>query len=401
MNKKKITGLLLASSGISSIGEWIYFIALNLIVLNRGATPAAVGVLYILRPIATVLTTSIMSHFLDDLKKRKWLIILDITRACMIGSLVIINELWWIYLIVFLIQGAVSIHSPLLITYTVSLIPAEKRKKYNALSSLVHSGGFLLGPAIAGLLLMVGTPKLAIVVNSIALFLSAYFIFLLPNCETVLREKKPNTGITFNETWFEVKSFSLKYGNETLIYSSFLLLMSFAAGLDSIEASFAKGMLALTDGEYGLLVSIAGLGILCGSGIVTIFSEKLSVAHLLQSGSFFFVLGYFIYAISTHFISAAVGFFLLSFALAFANTGFYTFRQNYLPISKMGLLISFYDLVEALLSIFIVGVVSLLAIYVHLRKVSLIVVFCMWLVLLFFYKKVKNEKVAKKLARKR
>ena len=401
MNKKKITGLLLASSGISSIGEWIYFIALNLIVLNRGATPAAVGVLYILRPIATVLTTSIMSHFLDDLKKRKWLIILDITRACMIGSLVIINELWWIYLIVFLIQGAVSIHSPLVITYTVSLIPAEKRKKYNALSSLVHSGGFLLGPAIAGLLLMVGTPKLAIVVNSTALFLSAYFIFLLQNCETVPREKKQNTGITFNESWFEVKSVSLKYGNETLIYSSFLLLMSFAAGLDSIEASFAKGMLALTDGEYGLLVSIAGLGILCGSGIVTIFSEKLSVAHLLQSGSFFFVLGYFIYAISTHFISAAVGFFLLSFALAFANTGFYTFRQNYLPISKMGLLISFYDLVEALLSIFIVGVVSLLAIYVHLRKVSLIVVFCMWLVLLFFYKKVKNEKVAKKLVRKR
>lgn len=401
MNKKKITSLLLASSGISSIGEWIYFIALNLIVLNRGATPAAVGVLYIIRPLATVLTTSMMSHFLDDLKKRKWLIILDITRACMIGSLVIINELWWIYLIVFLIQGAVSIHSPLVITYTVSLIPAEKRKKYNALSSLVHSGGFLLGPAIAGLLLMVGTPKLAILVNSIALFLSAYFIFLLPNCETVPREKKANTGITFSKNWFEVKSFSLKYGNETLIYSSFLLLMSFAAGLDSIESSFAKGMLDLTDGEYGLLVSIAGLGILCGSGIVTIFSEKLSVAHLLQSGSFFFVLGYFIYAISTHFISAAVGFFLLSFALAFANTGFYTFRQNYLPISKMGLLISFYDLVEALLSIFIVGVVSLLAIYVHLRKVSLIVVFCMWLVLLFFYKKVKNEKVAKKLVRKR
>lgn len=401
MNKKKITSLLLASSGISSIGEWIYFIALNLIVLNRGATPAAVGVLYILRPLATVLTTSMMSHFLDDLKKRKWLIILDITRACMIGSLVIINELWWIYLIVFLIQGAVSIHSPLVITYTVSLIPAEKRKKYNALSSLVHSGGFLLGPAIAGLLLMVGTPKLAILVNSTALFLSAYFIFLLPNCETVPREKKANTGITFSKNWFEVKSFSLKYGNETLIYSSFLLLMSFAAGLDSIESSFAKGMLDLTDGEYGLLVSIAGLGILCGSGIVTIFSEKLSIAHLLQSGSFFFVLGYFIYAISTHFISAAVGFFLLSFALAFANTGFYTFRQNYLPISKMGLLISFYDLVEALLSIFIVGVVSLLAIYVHLRKVSLIVVFCMWLVLLFFYKKVKNEKVAKKLVRKR
>lgn len=401
MNKKKITSLLLASSGISSIGEWIYFIALNLIVLNRGATPAAVGVLYIIRPLATVLTTSMMSHFLDDLKKRKWLIILDITRACMIGSLVIINELWWIYLIVFLIQGAVSIHSPLVITYTVSLIPAEKRKKYNALSSLVHSGGFLLGPAIAGLLLMVGTPKLAILVNSTALFLSAYFIFLLPNCETVPREKKANTGITFSKNWFEVKSFSLKYGNETLIYSSFLLLMSFAAGVDSIESSFAKGMLDLTDGEYGLLVSIAGLGILCGSGIVTIFSEKLSVAHLLQSGSFFFVLGYFIYAISTHFISAAVGFFLLSFALAFANTGFYTFRQNYLPISKMGLLISFYDLVEALLSIFIVGVVSLLAIYVHLRKVSLIVVFCMWLVLLFFYKKVKNEKVAKKLVRKR
>lgn len=401
MNKKKITGLLLASSGISSIGEWIYFIALNLIVLNRGGTPAAVGILYILRPLATVITNSLMSHFLDDLKKRKSLIVLDIIRACMIGSLVMINELWWIYLMVFLIQGAVSIHSPLSVTYTVFLIPTDKRKKYNALNSLVHSGGFLVGPAIAGLLLMIGTPKLAIAINSLTLLLSAFLIFLLPNSKTVTRDKKINKGKKYSETWFEVKNFSLKYVNETLIYSSFLLLMSFAAGLDSIEASFAKRILFLTDGEYGLLVSIAGLGILCGSGMVTIFSERLSVTQLLQSGSFFFVLGYFIYSLSSHFSSAAVGFFLLSFALAFANTGFYTLRQNYLPLNKMGMLISFYDLVEALLSIAIVGVVSLMAMYIHLRKVSLIVVFCMWLVLLFFYKKVENEKVAKKLVRKR
>ncbi len=47
--------ILLSSIGISSIGEWVYFIALNLIVLDMMGVIAVSG-LYILRASSTLFT---------------------------------------------------------------------------------------------------------------------------------------------------------------------------------------------------------------------------------------------------------------------------------------------------------------------------------------------------------
>jgi len=46
--------LLLAGVGISNLGAWVYFIALNLIVLEMTQSPFAVSVLYILLPLAAL-----------------------------------------------------------------------------------------------------------------------------------------------------------------------------------------------------------------------------------------------------------------------------------------------------------------------------------------------------------
>ena len=50
---------------------------------------------------------------------------------------------------------------------------------------------------------------------------------------------------------------------------------------------------------------------------------------------------------------AAIGFFILSFSMAYANTGFYTFYQNNVPVHIMGRIGSIYGLVIALVTIFI------------------------------------------------
>ncbi|MCT4780686.1 MULTISPECIES: hypothetical protein [Exiguobacterium] len=53
----KHPALLLTSVGISNLGAWVYFIALNLIVLDRTNSAFAVSVLYMLVPIAALLTS--------------------------------------------------------------------------------------------------------------------------------------------------------------------------------------------------------------------------------------------------------------------------------------------------------------------------------------------------------
>ena len=48
--------LLLSGIGISSLGDWIYLIAINLLVLQMTESPLAVAGLYLIKPIAGMLT---------------------------------------------------------------------------------------------------------------------------------------------------------------------------------------------------------------------------------------------------------------------------------------------------------------------------------------------------------
>ena len=83
--------------------------------------------------------------------------------------------------------------------------------------------------------------------------------------------------------------------------------MVLTAANDSLELSFAKEVLLLTDSEYGFLVSIAGAGFILGAITNTILS-KTNTFILIGIGSLFIAIGYIIYAFSNEFLIAAIGF---------------------------------------------------------------------------------------------
>ncbi|MEK4298652.1 hypothetical protein MKY30_04400 [Oceanobacillus sp. FSL W8-0428] len=118
-------------------------------------------------------------------------------------------------------------------------------------------------------------------------------------------------------------------------------------GLDSMEAAFAVEVLLLDESAYGFLVSIAGAGIVAGSLINALFAKLLKINILMGFGVIFTPIGYLIFAFSTNFMAAATGFYLLTFALSFANTGFLTFYQNNIPVEIMGRFFTVFGLVEA------------------------------------------------------
>ncbi|MFE4354351.1 MFS transporter [Peribacillus butanolivorans] len=77
----KFPSILLLGIGVSNVGEWIYFISLNLIVLDMTGSPLAVSVLYIIKPLATLCTNFWAGSIIDRLNKRKLMVFFDIFRA--------------------------------------------------------------------------------------------------------------------------------------------------------------------------------------------------------------------------------------------------------------------------------------------------------------------------------
>ncbi|MFL0507434.1 MFS transporter [Ureibacillus sp. 179-F W5.1 NHS] len=384
MESWKYPSILLFSIGVSNIGDWIYFLSLNLIVLNMTDSPLAVSILYIIKPFATLCTNFWAGSMIDRLNKRKLMVFLDVFRALLIALLPFFSSITLLYMFVFLLNMASSIFGPTSMTYITKLISPEKRKQFNSLHSLVTSGAFLIGPAIAGFLFLVGTPTLAIYINAIALFLSGIITLFMPHLEKDSINTSTDNMITLEtmkKDWSVVIDFSRQFRYIMTIYILFSsVMMIMASAVDSLEAAFAKEVLLLSDGQYGFLVSIAGAGIMIGAMVNALIVKKVQLSVLIGMGPLLVSIGYVIYAFSNSFSVAAVGFFFLAFFNAFANTGFLTFYQTNIPVEIMGRIGSIYNLIQALMIILMTSVMGVMAQVLSIQFVVIIGVFIMLVV---------------------
>ncbi|AST89776.1 MULTISPECIES: MFS transporter [Sutcliffiella] len=361
--------ILLFGIGISNLGMWVYFIALNVLVFNMTSSALAVTALYLIRPLATVFTNLWSGSVIDRTNKKYLMVLLDIIQGALILCLAYFSSLLWIiYILVFFINMASSIYGPTSTNYITRLIPVNQRQKFNSWRSLLGSGAFFLGPAITGVLFLVGTPVLAIYINAVAFFFSAIITMFMPNLEN---EKEENTEKLsfhlFKTDWNVVFQFSKNHLYVMTIYFLFSAFIVMQTAIDSLEVAFSKEVILLSDSEYGFLVSIAGAGILIGALINVLFTKKLSIPFMIGGGSVVVALGYIIFSFSTSFSVASIGVFLLAFASAFANTGFQTFYQNNIPVEVMGRIGSLYGFVEAFLIIVVTSVFGITAQFVSIK----------------------------------
>lgn len=381
---KNIALKLLSTNGLSSLGERIYFIALNVSILSSGGNVLSVGILYIIRPVADIITNAVISAHIDKFNKRKTMFILDLVSALLIGSLIINQSIWNIYIVVFFLQVCSSMYSPISISYTVLAIPKDQLKKYNSWDNLVNSGGFLIGPAIAGLLLSFSSVDSAILVNSVMLIIASLINLSLPHLVVEEEHSERKSFYEINkESMHYLKSFFETKRVYLLYYLLTSLLFVFAAGLNSVEAAFALEVIMLTRIEYGLIVSISGAGFVVGSIVNTFIVEQTTIYQLINFGGLLYVLGYFIYSLSFGFIAASVGFFTISFALAFVNTGIRTFIQFAFPINKIGQLTTALGTISSALQLFLVAITSSLSLIYPMRVVLIVVEIIMLIMVVF------------------
>lgn len=92
----KHAGLLLSGVGISNLGDFIYIVAINLMVLNMTQSPAAVAGLWIISPIASVCTKFWSGSLIDRYDQRQLMIGADMLRALLVAALPLMSSLWLI-----------------------------------------------------------------------------------------------------------------------------------------------------------------------------------------------------------------------------------------------------------------------------------------------------------------
>lgn len=383
--KKTYILLLLLGLGISNIGAWIYLIALNLKIFNQTQSALSIAILYILSPVAMLVVSFWAGSLIDRLNIRKMMIFLDCFRAICILFIPTTNSLIGIYILSFLVQLSNAIFTTASTVYITKLIPVNERQKFNSLKILIQSCGAILGPIIAGVLLLFISTNQTIYFNTCILLFSASIIYFLPNVQISQTE---NTDLSFKvikKDFLTIVMYSKKNHFIFVIYCFFLGMTIFMTAIDSIEAAFSKSVIDLTDAEYGFLLSIFGTGILLGSLINTLFAKYFSLSFLIGIGTLTTSIGYISYYSSFNFSHVLISMLFIGFCLPFSQTGFITFYQNNIPTSILGRFQSIVGVVEAIGIIIFTLTLGYLSTLFSLRLVGIIGSFLFFLFSLFLF----------------
>lgn len=176
---------LLAGEFVSSIGDWLYLVALLVVVYRESDDPLLLGLVGAARVLPYVVLSLPAGIVADRFDRRLVLFITDIARGlCMVALAWLIftdGPLIGIVLVAILATCFSAFFGPAIGAYLPALVRDERELgPANSAWASLDNLAFIVGPGLAGLLLAVADLGLAFVLNAVSFGVIAAVLWTLP-----------------------------------------------------------------------------------------------------------------------------------------------------------------------------------------------------------------------------
>jgi MFS family permease len=183
---------LLAGEFISSIGDWLYLVALLVVVYQRSDSAALLGVVGAARVLPYGLLSGPAGMVVDRFDRRKVLLVTDLARgAVMVGLAALVYfEAALVAIVALTLLAATfsTFFGPAIAAFLPSLARDESELgPANSAWASLDNLGFVIGPALAGLLIAVGGLTAAFLLNAVSFAVVAAVLWRLPSGSAMAR----------------------------------------------------------------------------------------------------------------------------------------------------------------------------------------------------------------------
>ncbi|MEB4615622.1 MFS transporter, partial [Leucobacter sp. M11] len=281
---------------VSNIGAWMQATTQNWVVLTMltDNDAVAVGITMALQFGPQLLLVPISGWVADRFDRRK---ILFVTQSCLmllgfsLGLLLILGhaELWHLYLFALLLGIVNAIDGPARQTFVSDLVSEENMANAVALNSASFNGARMIGPAVAGFLIVLIGSGWVFVVNAFT------FIAVLIALSMIKPNHRGGPRSTKRAGGQLVEGFRYAWSRPDLlvVFVIVFLIGAFAMNFPIVSSTmaveFGRGA-----GEYGLLSSILAIGSLTGAlmaarrerarfSVIVIASGMLGIASAVSA----------------------------------------------------------------------------------------------------------------------
>lgn len=177
---------LLAGEFISSIGDWLYLVALLVVVFQRSESVALLGVVGAARVVPYVVLSVPAGIIVDRFDRRLILIITDLARGAvmLVLALLVTIEAPLVFIVAMTLLAASfsTFFGPAIGAFLPTLARDESELgPANSAWASLDNLGFVIGPALGGLLIAAGGLTAAFLINALTFAVVAAVLWRLPS----------------------------------------------------------------------------------------------------------------------------------------------------------------------------------------------------------------------------
>ncbi|KAB3532475.1 MFS transporter [Alkaliphilus serpentinus] len=336
--KNRDFSLLFGGQFVSEIGTMINFVGLIWMIQNQTGSVFNVSLLLIMLRIPSIFIGPIAGVWVDRWNKKFIIILSDIIRGLLSILLVYLlfigsYNLLTIYSIVLLQSIFDVFFNPAVRSVVPRLVKEEDLITANSMTASVPEIAMLLGPAIAGILLLNFDIQLIFLINGVSFLISALFEFFIriPSIEKETEESPSSFMVDLKE------GFTYIYKNRLIKYFiCFFALASIPFGAVPVLNPALLYSLSYTAETYGYITTIFSAGLILAALGIGGISKKISEITMIVVGILAFGLSYAAFGLFNHIYSMYFFVFLCGAAAAFVNISYGVFLQKIVEPSKLG-----------------------------------------------------------------
>lgn len=254
---------------VSLLGDWFEYIAIQTLIIQLTNSGFATGLAIIASNLPAFFLIPLAGSFADRFDRRKIMIAMDLIRAVIALSLLLVrtaDQIWMVYVFQTLSVLFASFFNPALNAAIPNLVRRDQLLTANALSSATWGTMLAIGTLIGGVMVSLVGRDAAFVLNSLSFLGSAFFVSRIV---TAMNQNRAAVRHGLNPFADFVEGFKYAWQRPQVFW---LLLVKGGAGLAGgvilLLTIFSFKVYHTDSLGAGLLLGARGVGILIGPLII-------------------------------------------------------------------------------------------------------------------------------------
>ncbi|MBZ6009310.1 MFS transporter [Leuconostoc gelidum subsp. aenigmaticum] len=328
---------------VSSIGNWLYRLALPIIILQKTGSAYHAATVFGVSFIPWVLFSLIGGSLADNFSKKKTLILGNFFAV--FASLFLITVMSFpqinfnlLYFAVFILASVDPLIHPSFQSIIPEIVINVQLVRANAMIQTIDNTLSIMGPLTGGMIVMLLGGVNALWIDTISFIVAIGILCLLPK----QTESKRREHI-IRKLWFDIVEGANYSFHQRVIFSGSMMFLFTNFALNMFEANFIFYMTKTLNYplvDATIAMSIGGVGSLLAGALGTQVVSRFRAGILLSSSTILAGLSTLLLLVSTNYVYIGVILGLISFFGTINVITYFTLRQRTVPKEILGRVVS-------------------------------------------------------------